>query len=298
MRRTRIFSVIVFLVAVVSFGFFQYRNYVLTDNQSPKIKIETGSIEVSVNASEEELLAGITATDDRDGDVTDSLLIESIGNFIEPNCRRVTIAASDSSGNVAKASREIVYTDYEEPQFALEGALRFPVGVTNVLTNLTASDALDGDLTAKIKVSTEYAIAADVAGDYPMEFSVTNSAGDVVKLPVTVTVYDQAEENRRPQIELTQYIVYTKVGHQVKPWKYVSKITTGGKEYERDGDLLRDMNAAENQARYSIRSSEVDVDSNADYSKPGTYEITYRFGEEDAEAEEIGSVRLIVVVTE
>lgn len=54
--------------------------------------------------SEEELLEGISAVDDVDGDVTDSILIEKISAMADGSVI-VTYVALDSSNNVAKESR-------------------------------------------------------------------------------------------------------------------------------------------------------------------------------------------------
>ena len=42
----------------------------------------------------------------------------------------------------------------------------------------------------RLKLSSEYYVQSDVAGEYPMVYQVANSAGDVQKLPVTVEIYD------------------------------------------------------------------------------------------------------------
>lgn len=292
-------SALLFVVAVLSFGFVQYRNRIATDIVPPVIEMAEDVVQVSVNATEEEMLAGITATDNRDGDVTANLLVESKSNFLETSHRMISILASDASGNVTKVNREIVYTDYQRPRFKLESPLRFQSGSQiNILEDLSAKDSLDGDLTDRIKISSDNYILVDEPGDYPMEFYVSNSAGDTIRMPVTVTIYDQAEENGRPSIELNQYIVYTKVGKKLNPWDYVQRITYRNQEYERSKKgTLRTTSKSEHQDRYTISSDEVEMKSSVNYKKPGTYEILYRFAAvEDPEEEDYGSVRLVVVV--
>ncbi|MFQ7768823.1 MAG: hypothetical protein ACLRIL_11475 [Fusicatenibacter saccharivorans] len=55
-----------------------------------------------------ELLSGVTAYDAKDGDVTDSLAVEHISNFIEKGRRKISIVAFDSDNNVTHAEREMV----------------------------------------------------------------------------------------------------------------------------------------------------------------------------------------------
>lgn len=300
MRRTRIFSVIVFVIAVVAFGVFQFRERVLTDQSGPSITMEEESITVSVDADEAALLEGISAVDKKDGDVTDSLMVESLSNFTAKNTRTLTFAASDSDGHVVKGKREIVYSDYESPRFSLENPLQFQVGVDNILEDVRAKDLLDGDVTTRIKISNDHTLTADEEGEYPMEFTVANSAGDIAKLPVTVTIYTAEEKSKQPQIELSDYLVYTPVGKELDLWDYVEKITLGGNEFERTEEgSLRTESGEEVYGQISITEDEVSIEEDVDYHTPGTYEVTYQFTYEFSEQEDrTGEVRLIVVVTD
>ena len=102
MRRTRIFSIIVFVAALAGFGLYKFQAFRTSDQVGPKITMDEESITVSVQAGEDELLAGIEAVDKRDGDVTGSLLVESMSNFIDKGRRKITVAAFDSGSNVTK----------------------------------------------------------------------------------------------------------------------------------------------------------------------------------------------------
>ena len=294
MKRIRIFSIGFFILSVAVFGIYKVRTVKNQDLVGPVIKMNEGTITVPVDAAEEELLAGITAEDNKDGDVTDSLIVESMSNFIEKGRRNITVAAVDSDNHVTKVSREVVYSDYHSPRFSLEKPLKFLLNDTNILEGLRADDVLDGNLTANIKISGDYYIQADTEGDYPMVFSVANSAGDVAELPVTVQMYRAAGE---PEILLSEYLVYTDIGKALEPWDYVEQITMGGIEYQRgeDGVLYGPEPEAEGEERASISREEVKITQDIDYKVPGVSEITYEISEEDKEP---GKVRLIVVVSE
>lgn len=80
--------------------------------------MDNSEISVSIHADEAELLAGVTAYDAKDGDVTDSLAVEHISNFIEKGRRKISIVAFDSDNNVTHAEREMVYNDYTSPVFS------------------------------------------------------------------------------------------------------------------------------------------------------------------------------------
>ena len=217
MKKLRIFSMVVFVIAAASFGYFKYEQINSKDNQAPAIAMDTDSIQVSCQAEDGELLKGIKAMDSKDGDVTGSLIVESVSNFMENHTRNMTVVAFDSDNHATKAARKITYTDYVSPTFSLTEPLRFAVNTQDIMGTLTCSDVLDGDITGKIKMSSEYYVQADVAGEYPMVYQVANSAGDVQKLPVTVEIYDPSKEAQKPQFELSEYLVYTSVGKAVDP---------------------------------------------------------------------------------
>lgn len=299
MKKIRILSIIIFFIAIVSFGLYRKQEQASRDRKSPEITMDSEEIEVPCSAAREDLLAGIQAMDNRDGDVSDTLLVETMSNFIEKGRRKITVAAFDSSNNVAKASRTVIYTDYHSPRFALEEPLRFQLKTQSLMGTLSAKDVLDGDLTGNIKISSEYSVTEDEAGIYPMVFTVSNSAGDVVQLPVNIEIYDPSRDSRNPQFELSEYLVYTTPGTAINPWDYVQKMTVNGIEYERGEDgILYDPKPKKNQKRLSIAPEEVVIDENADYNTPGTYEIVYHFTDPEDEDEKEGHIRLIVVVSE
>ena len=78
--------------------------YLDEDRTAPVIHMEEVEMEYREGMSDEELLAGVTATDETDGDVTGSLVVEKVseaGNGIVI----VTFGAKDTANNVTKASR-------------------------------------------------------------------------------------------------------------------------------------------------------------------------------------------------
>lgn len=294
MRRIRLLSIVIFALAVIAFGITKWNSWINRDSTGPVIVMEQESVTVSVLDDEAAILSGVKAMDGKDGDVTDSLIVENMSNFIEKGRRTVTIAAFDSDSHVTKETIEVIYSDYRSPKFTLSGPLKFPENTENILTVMGAEDVLDGSLTANIKISTDYNIQVDSEGEYPVVFTVANSAGDVSELPATVQIYDNADENQRPQIELSEYIVYTKVGNMIDPWDYVKQIKIGTVEYVRGDDgALHNQTPSANSDRTTIIPEEVSMTSEVDYQTPGVYEVLYQA---EAENRQPGSVRLIVVV--
>lgn len=234
------------------------------DTNGPEITMDQDSITVDIDCTDEELLAGVTASDAKDGDVTDSLVVEDLSNFIEKGRRMVTVAAFDQDNNVSKATREVVYNNYVSPRFSLTEPLRFAMnGDEDIASVFQVQDCLDGDLSGEVVITSDYYYDYSVAGDYTVTFQVSNSAGDVVELPLTVEIYDPSEDSSAPKVELSEYLVYVEAGSQIDPMSYVTGITDGGMTWE----------MGESGNPYG--TGDIEVTNPVDTSVPGVYEISY-----------------------
>ena len=79
------------------------------DDQPPQIEIQEQDLTYTEGESWDVLLQGVTANDNRDGDVTDSLLVENVYPVPEAGVATVVYVARDDSNNIAKASRTVTY---------------------------------------------------------------------------------------------------------------------------------------------------------------------------------------------
>lgn len=242
---------------------YHYVSTAMSDQTYPIIEIDQAEIAVSIKEGEEALLKGVTAYDEKDGEITDSIVIESVSRFANDK-RTVVYAAFDSDNHVSKASREITYTDYESPKFSCKEGYRFPMGTESVIDSMRAQDCIDGNLTKQIKASAGFYVNTDYVGTYRFQYQVANSAGDVEYLPVTIEIYDPSDANVI-HFDLKEYVVYTKVGEPIDARSYLD---------------------VEEPDYYNID------DSGVNYDKAGTYEITYSIKMGDRR----GTNRLAVVV--
>lgn len=89
--------------AMIAASVFLYLNL---DRAAPVISFakDTDKLIYTERMQEEDLLEGVSALDDADGDVTASLLVEKVSQTADGNVI-VTYVALDSSNNVAKKSR-------------------------------------------------------------------------------------------------------------------------------------------------------------------------------------------------
>ena len=306
MRRFGWAALLLLLASIGAFGWYSWNYYQNLDTLGPAITIEGDNIEVSVNDDEKALLAGVTAYDAKDGDVTDSLGIESLSEFTQgTTTRKIHIVAFDSSGHVSKATRQITYTDYTPARFSLDAPLRFARSsyAIDILGQVHAEDCLDGDVSMQINFAQNSTINVDTVGQYQTQLEVTNSAGDTQALPVNITIYDSLVENAAPKIILSSYLVYTRTKVRLEPADFIDKIVYKGTEYlpttER-GTFRVDTEGWDRWSLEAFRKEEptvnydwFEIEDLVDYDTPGTYEIHYNI--EDADGNR-GTTTLIVVV--
>ena len=237
------------------------------DRQAPEITVPESVLQLSVYEDDAALLQQVSAQDDRDGDVTAQMIVESISDIYDGNKAAVTYAAFDRSGNVAKAQRTVEYIDYVGPRFMLTEPLIFREGTRfDVFRPVIATDMMDGDLSDQIKgtlMSGQPVV--DRSGMYEVEFRVTNSLGDTAHLRVPVEVTEAGNVQRR--LTLTSYVVYLKQGSTFDPTEYLA-----GSSWE-----------------YLDH-----VESNVNTAVCGTYTVTYL----DINGESYGKTRLVAVVEE
>lgn len=280
--------------------------FVMTDDtKSPQIQIDQEILEVSVGADEAALLQGVSAKDNADGDVTDSLIVEKISSLAKDHTATVTYAAFDRSGNVAKASRTLKYMDYQSPKFSQNQSLTFSANsMQNILSFMGATDAIDGDISSRVKGTLlSNANSLNEPGLYQVEFRVTNSMNETVYLTLPVEVYPAGTYNAN--VELSDYLVYVKTGTAFDPESYLEKVVVGTREYSlKNQDPTRQEKIRVYFNRYvdpdsvsepNVRVVNVDMLSDVDTKTPGVYSVAYTV---DCDGLYTGYARLNVVVEE
>lgn len=251
------------------------------DTTPPVITMDSDTLEASVTATDAELLAGVTAMDNRDGDVTADILVEGVSNLAGDTVT-VTYAAFDAAGNVTKATRTLRYTDYKPPRFALNSALVFNASTSlDVLGKFRVTDVIDGDIGDRVKAT----LVSDTGGlsnpgVHEVEFRVSNSLGDTAYLTLPVDVLNAGQYNA--SVQLSSYLVYLSKGGDFDPEDYLKGLDTGMDQITvKSGSGLR-----------------VDMESNVDTDVPGVYSVRYTVAYSRGATEYVGYTRLNVVVEE
>lgn len=252
----------ILLILLALGAFFGYRTMdaMRTDSRPPEIQMDGSVPEISVKDPKSALMAGLTAVDREDGDVTDSLVVENITMLSNDGTVSVSYAAFDASGNVTRAQREAKYKDYRSPKFTLEQPLIYLQGQNfDVLSNVGATDLLDGDIQHRVRATMLGEESLAQAGTHVIRFQVTNSLGDthVQHLPVEVITENLYNAN----MELTSYLVYISRGSAFTPESYLKSFSRQGRMMDLTGGL---------PARYTLETK-----GQVQTQNPGTYSVEY-----------------------
>lgn len=128
---------------------------------------------------------GVTVTDNRDNPpptavVTNNVDTSTVGNYT------VDYSATDQAGNTATASRDVTVEDCTAPVIAINGDNPVTVCVDTTYTDAgaTATDNVDPDVT----VNTTNNVVIGTPGNYTVDYSATDSAGNNATATRNVTV--------------------------------------------------------------------------------------------------------------
>ena len=270
MKIYRIAVIGIFAIVTAVFGYTYIMNYIKTDTTYPVIYLEDEILEMSVNAEEADFLKGVTATDGKDGDISDKVIVESVSKFIKPGICKVTYAVCDADNHVATAVRKVVYTDYVAPEYTLNKSLCYSVyEQVNLKDAISVNDCFDGNLGNNLIItSNDFANAAE--GVFSIDAVVTNSKGDTAKISLPLIV-----ENRSlsaPQIELSKYLLRIEKGTVTDPSQFIASAV----DYN-EKDITKDIT----------------IDTNLDVNSEGTYLVHYYAVDDRGER---GHSVLIVIV--
>ena len=276
MRRVRVnrWIFILFVIVAVFFAVIYWDEHTEEADESPVISFGEETLTISVEDEESVLLEDVTAQDAEDGDVTDSVVIESISDFQDDGSRIVTYAAFDAGGAVSKASRSFTYSDYESPQILLISDLDVLVGESiNIQDCIEVQDVLDGNITSRLQViESDYSMY--YAGDYSITLQVTNSAGDTEEVTYTIHSSEEAEESSQTEIVLTDFSIYLEVGDDFDAYDYIESVT------------------GFNYYGIPITESSVEITDTVDTDEAGQYSVIYELSTYSGSA----SAELIVIV--
>jgi len=155
------------------------RKVIVIDDIKPEILLE-GDNEITICPGKKFDELGFSASDNYDGDITDSV------NILEEE-DKITYEVSDSSGNITSVSRTFIRKDVEKPKISLKGASVIYIDKGGVYNEpgFTASDNCEGDMTSTVEVTGK--IDTSSSGTQKVTYKVIDKAGN--ETIVTRTVY-------------------------------------------------------------------------------------------------------------
>ena len=224
-----------------------------TQNTAPVITASDKTIKVGEVFNP---LAGVTATDAEDGDITAK--IEVVENMVDINSigkYSVTLEVVDSAGlkssksinvKVDKAAVEV----NKAPKISASNKVIKSESKFNPYSGVTATDYEDGDITDKVKVIYNN-LNTNVTGLYRIIYEVTDSGGYKVTKTIYVNVIPKS--NTRPIIYVDNIIV--PLGSRYNPYAMVSAYDN------EDGN---------------ITGSIIVVYNHVNVYKEGTYKVGYK----------------------
>ncbi len=252
MRALRIGVLIVFSVVAVMFASMYISNLISVDKTIPVITVDSEMLEVGVKATDEDLLKGVTAYDEKDKDITDKVIVESVSNFIQKGVCKVTYAVCDSNHHVAKATRKIKYKDYKSPSFRMKRSTCYSLYEhIDLYEAIFADDCIDGNVSNNIIITSQN-YTNNVAGVFNLDVSVSNSNGDVSEMSIPLIIEDRSLA--APVIELKDYFVYVKKDAAFNPSEY----------------LVSAKDVRDEDVKATVR-----IESKVDTKKEGIYSVHY-----------------------
>ena len=155
------------------------RTVSVKDTQKPKLSITKDDAYVCPGSKYEK--EEVTATDNYDGDLSSKIKVDIKKTM-------VTYSVEDSSGNLKKIEKKIIYKDIEGPVITLEGTTELDMCVNEVYKDpgYTALDNCDGNLNDKVEVAGS--VDNSLVGEYELTYKAEDSAGNVGEAKRTVRV--------------------------------------------------------------------------------------------------------------
>ncbi|MBC1803376.1 immunoglobulin-like domain-containing protein [Listeria booriae] len=223
----------------------------VTSNDAPVI---TASDKTLKKGGSFDPMAGVSASDTEDGNVTDKVTVTA--NDVDTSAvgtYHVTYSVTDSDGNTTTKTITVTVTSNDAPVIVASDQTIKKGKAFDVMAGVSASDLEDGDVTGGITV-TANDVDTNTVGTYHVTYSVTDSDGNTTTKTITVTI----TSNDAPTFTTSD--VYLKVGDKFNPYAGITASDT------EDGDLTD---------RIDIESSDVDM------TQAGTYAVEYSVTDSD-----------------
>ncbi|MBC1501875.1 DUF5011 domain-containing protein [Listeria weihenstephanensis] len=215
-------------------------------------------------------MQGVTANDKNDGNITAKVVVTS--NNVNTNSvgtYTVTYSVKNNAGFTAVATRTVtVQKKVTIPKITAPDITLYVGDTFSPMQGVKAMDEQDGDITAKVKI-TSNTVDTNEVGTYKVTYSVINSSGKSTSVTRTVTVKNRAAA---PTITTDPiYDVTTEIkgkANGVTVYAYIDSSTTPIGQATVDSDGSFTMTISPQKANQTIKfvSKFANGDSSAEYT--------------------------------
>lgn len=215
-------------------------------------------------------MAGVSAYDSKDGDITDKINIVGEVDPFEPGTYNLDYTVANSRGFSVIKQVSVWVKRGEKPILRLPYKVSINVGDNfDPMAGVSATDEEDGDITSKIKVDGN--VDTSKPGTYELTYTVSDSKGHTVSAKQTVTVKQTVVPKDEAPVLTVPTEVTIHVGDKYNPLSGVKAID------KEDGDITDKV----------IHMGEVDT------SKAGNFEV--KFLVRDASGNEVTATQKVIV---
>ncbi|MDT0112192.1 DUF5011 domain-containing protein [Listeria booriae] len=226
-------------------------NVTVTSNELPVITATDHTIKKGNNFDP---MSEVSATDKEDGDLTNVIKITANNvNTNKEGIYQITYSVTDSDDNTTTKDVTVIVTSNEKPAIQAEDQTIKKGTKFDPITDVTATDQEDGDLTKTIEVIRN-TVDTTKEGTYQVSYEVIDSDGNIAYKTITVTV----TSNEKPTIVAENQVIT--VGDKFDPQQLATSTD------QEDGDLTKQIEVIRNTV---------------DTSQPGTYKVVYRVTDSD-----------------
>lgn len=258
-------TIVMVILCIGLAGIFVW-NRVSSDRKAPEIKVGSEKLVYKEGMEDAELLKGVSAKDDKDGDVSDSLVVESIFQSKDGKSVTVVYAAKDENNNVGKAKRTL----------SCEGAEDAEDNSDNQEADGQEGEEKKDDAEP---ASTEPNEGEGSEGDGNSEEKPEGEGDQQESDPTAIPADQKAEidalQPQQPKFYLKEYQTTITVGGSLNKLSFMK-------------DIVDDTDGID------VLSRRIQIEDNLNTQVPGTYEVKYYVV--DTQGNQSNVARLTVIV--
>lgn len=204
----------------------------VSDREAPKIQMQPMDISYSEGEDTQVLIQGITAYDDRDGEVTDSVLVKEVVALNNGKQAKVVYVARDKSNNISESCRIVDYVKNDESEY---------MPLDDMYAETLMQDGIYGEDSAEDEEITEDAgveePSEETAEETSEEIKETENKEEQSKTEEKPKAEEKpADNDKAPKLTLKQSSITLKPGQAIDPMSLI-KTKTNVTKVTVDGDV-------------------------------------------------------------